>query len=217
MLSIADLPHGPSATTPALGYSSVDFRLAARAGNPIPTIRCGTFLVAGPRLTRCRFMHRLHENGPDHTVRVGLGLFKLECDTSDPAYGFTFGGLLTVDWCPDCTLCHLESEAPILGVAADPAATSAFLYAEFVALLARERAAWGTNDAGFEHALLALTPSQLFVASVATLADHLGRLPNTVEMPEYAAGKKALARAIHILQRNQRWPEHPATFGDLLR
>jgi hypothetical protein len=105
----------------------------------------------------------------------------------------------------DCTLCRLESTAPIFDMDCVLGSTRVFLYSEFLALLARRRAACA-NDAVFARKLAAAEPFTLFVATLSALETHLSRFRGAWSMEEFRRSLHCVRRAIFTLGAAGEWP-----------
>jgi hypothetical protein len=87
---------------------------------------------------------------------------------------FTFGGEVTLHVFPDRTYCRFTSPAPFFARSAgagrgDPGSV---IVEEIEALLARRRAAWRGDDAGFSRRLAAIEPTVLYAATLKSLDAH---------------------------------------------
>lgn len=213
------LPGGyvfrPSRYSPPIGHAGLDIELTDAPGARSGCIRAATFQVVASLPARRTFRDTRREDGDVATERVCAGCFRLRAANDDLIDGFTFGGRVCLCEAADCTLCRLESSAPLFDVASGPFSVDGFLCSEFGALLARRRALW-RQDAAFGRRLAAVDPFALFVAALAELEAYLPRFGGSVWMAEYRRGAAAVRRAIATLRAAGEWPEPPPALADLL-
>lgn len=213
------LPGGyvfcPSRYSPPIGHAGLEIELTDAPGARSGCIRAVTFPIVASQPSRRTFHDTRREDGAAETARVCAGCFRLRAGNDDFIGGFSFGGRVSLCETRDCTLCRLESSAPIFDVAFDLSSSVAFLCSEFGALLARRRALW-RDDSVFGRRLAAVDPFALFVATLVELDAYLPRFTGSVWMAEYRRGAAAVRRAIATLRAAGEWPEPPPALGGLL-
>lgn len=151
------------------------------------------------------------------TLRLCLGRIWLLDHAHRPVEAFTWGGTVSILDQGTYTSCHVTSPAPIFDLASAHADCWAVV-SELEAWLARCRASWGTNDAGFERCLAAIDPLTLLVASLCSLERTLQLLPLEIhEEMGYEAMHQIVDAAIDCLQRCGSWPQTVPSLTDLLR
>jgi hypothetical protein len=150
------------------------------------------------------------------TLRLCLGRIWLLDYAHRPVKAFTWGGTVSISDQDTYTSCRVTSPAPIFDLASANTDYSA-LVSELEAWLARCRASWGTDDAGFERCLAAIDPSTLLVASLCSLEQTLQLLP--LEIHE-EMGYESIHQIVHsvsvCLQHRGSWPQTVPTLTDLL-
>lgn len=120
---------------------------------------------------------------------------------------FTYGGELTIETNEQRTRCKFTSRAPILDLDL-PNSAQCLLATQSEVFLAKRRAAWAHNPAGFDRRLASLEPEQLFCALVIALREKYRRLPPSAD-PE-------TLRLIHYLNLEcGAIQEHGQAFNDL--
>ena len=151
-----------------------------------------------------------------HSLRLCLGRIWLVDHAEHPVEAFTWGGTATISDQGTYTICHVTSPAPIFDLASSNTHCLA-LVSELEAWLARCRASWGTDDAGFERCLAAIDPSTLLVASLCSLDQTLQQLPPQIqEEMGYEAMQQIVHTAIDCLQKCGSWPQMVPSLIDLL-
>ncbi len=213
-MNVGEFLFRPSRYTPSLGYDGLDVNLVSSAGPCAHTIRRATFPIVNPHLGERTFYDTGQENGKTETCRVCAGLFQLRAANDDLVRGVSFGGLVMVCKGENCTLCRLDSPAPVFYISEFISATSELLYSTFVAQLARRRAALG--DVEYAGRLKAADPFDLFVATLRTLDAYLGQFRGSWAMDGYRRARSAVRRAQQTLIHAGEWPAHPPELADLV-
>lgn len=212
------LPAGyrfrPSRYLSGIGYAGLDIALTERSPLERKAIRSATFIVAASPLARRTIHDRARPNGGSETMPVVMGTFRLLATNGDLIYGFSFGGRLEVTDRGDFSICRLESDAPVFAMEGGLDSPDVFLFAELEAALARRRAAWARDDAGFARRILGTPPRDLFRATLATLRRHLASL--TWAGDEFRTGARQIARAIAVLRAAGEWAEPMPELADVL-
>ncbi|MEW5868084.1 MAG: hypothetical protein AB1894_02325 [Chloroflexota bacterium] len=139
-----------------------------------------------------------------NTYRVCVGPVDVWDHRGKVFKAFTFGGALNILVEEDCTVCALESPAPILDLIADKD-MSITLAEEVEILLARRRAAWAGKDQEFEKRLANLDPFELYTTCLEVLRGQYEAFPHK-EMLSTQHLLRFLRAEIHDLQAQNRWP-----------
>ena len=129
-------------------------------------------------------------------------------------YYFTFGGSVAVAEEGDPLVYVLESAAPILqlGDAADGGAGQLAIEAE--ALLARTRARWGRDDAGFLRRLAWFDPQQLYAGTLNSMMSYLEQVPVVLNQAPELHG--LFRRERRWLQNTGQWPAAEVSLEQML-
>ena len=115
------------------------------------------------------------------TYQAAPGRIELRDRKDKVVEAFSFGGQLTVSRQPSFTRCVLHSYAPILelseSIHSGPTTEVTLFIEELEALLARSRAQWGREAAGYETRLLSIEPQTLFAAGWMGIVRQLHAMP----------------------------------------
>lgn len=213
------LPGGfvfyPSRYSPPIGHEGVAIDLVESRLLSAGCIRCATFLAATSRPGERTFHDIRGEDGESETVHVCPGLFRLRAASDNVLYGYSFGGNLCIHAEGDYSRCDFSSPAPVFDLADGVESTNVFLYSEFVALLARRRAAWN-DDTRFGRCLITADPFELFIATIVLLAEHLGSFRSSAWTEEYRRGAVVLRRWMATLREAGQWPLVPLRLEALM-
>lgn len=205
----------PSRYTPSIGHAGLDVVLTNSLNPPAGTIRAATFSISAPLPSPRTFHATNNENPEAEEFRVCAGNFRLVRDNHKVIQGFCFGGQLFAHNERNATICRLESTAPIYQMAYELSWPQAFVVSEFLAILARVRAAW-RNDTAFGQRLATADPFQLFIAMLAALDDFLGRFHDSVWVEDYRRGRRLVRQTIATLQASGAWPAAPPALDDII-
>jgi hypothetical protein len=161
------------------------------------------------RVTRLAYTRR-----PRGASHVCPGRVVLHDRADERVYYFTFGGSLAVAAEGDPLVYMLESAAPILrlGDAADPIAGQVAIEAE--AMLARTRARWGRDDAGFLRRLAHLEPPHLYAGTLKAMMSYLEQAP--VLQSQAPALHGLIYRERRWLQKKGQWPAVEVSLEQML-
>ncbi|MCL4296964.1 MAG: hypothetical protein KJ077_14600 [Anaerolineae bacterium] len=157
--------------------------------------------------------------GPSWTgtspLRVGPGRVILQDYRDKMVTAFTFGGKMEITNHSLYTSCELTSPAPIFHLVPgqDP---PTILVTEFESFLARRRAEWAGNEAGFEGRLAKIEPFTLFVVGLATIKEHMQHVPPQLRGQLYRQEAHVINEAIRTVQENGHWPVSLPTLAALL-
>jgi hypothetical protein len=208
----------PDADNLTFGYPRVDIYLTGQPVERFFDTHEAVFPVAGGNgLIELSVTHPwlgIGPPGPQHACAGRFHMYELDGDTH---YGFSLGGDLTIQASEQMTLCTLISEAPIFNLQDNPDSPGVLLADEFEALLARRRAAWGDNDAGYADRLNSLDPLVLFSACLSYLEQDLHSLPSSIRSrPRYQKINYALLAGRQAIEMGQRRPGPALRLEELL-
>ena len=205
----------PSRYSPPLGHDGLDVYLVTKTDACVNAIRHATFPTANPLPGELTFYDTHQQNGKLEIVRVCAGTFRLRAANNELVRGLSFGGLVQLCAEQDCTLCRLDSTAPVFYLSEFISSTREMLYSAFLALLARRRAALG-SDAEYARRLQAADPFQLFAATLRTLELYLGQFRGSWAMSGYRSALAAVRRAQKTLSDAGEWPAYTPELADLV-
>lgn len=95
---------------------------------------------------------------------IGLGQVSLRDRIDKRVKFFTFGGFLEATSIPGETVYSLRSPAPILDLNESPESVAEQLAFETEAMIAEQKARWGSNERGFSQRLAQISPLELYLA-----------------------------------------------------
>jgi hypothetical protein len=208
----------PDADSLTFGYPRVDIYLTGQPVERYFDAHKAIFPVAGGNgLLEMSVTHPWLSIGPPGPVHICAGRFHLFEPDGDTHYGFSLGGDLAIQVGEQMTVCTLTSDAPIFNLQDNPDLPGVLLADEFEALLARRRAAWGDNDAGYADRLASLDPLDLFIACLNYLEQDLHSLPSSVRSrPRYQKISHALVAGRQAVETGQRRPGPALHLEELL-
>jgi hypothetical protein len=147
-------------------------------------------------------------------IRAVAGQVDLHDRFDEVVTFFTFGGNLHASPEADLTFCTLTSPAPIIHLHAEPS-TASLLGIESQVILARRRAAWGTNRATYKARLAKADPFVLYVAMIEHLEGCYDCFP-----PDAREDVQDFINYLHATLRRLRhspdWPASVPSIEDLL-
>lgn len=100
---------------------------------------------------------------------IGPGQVSLRDRMDKRVKFFTFGGFLEATSIPGETVYSVRSPAPILDLNESPESVAEQLAFETEALIAEQRARWGSNESGFSQRLARISPLELYLAVVLSI------------------------------------------------
>jgi hypothetical protein len=207
----------PSRYSPKLGHPQVDIVLTSEPSGRFFDARSALFPISeGGRIRHVQITH------PPLTLeraRLCAGRISLHDHDDDLFDLFSFGGLLEIVDQGAYTLCRATSPAPILTLGESSDTVEAIVVSELEAMLARERAAWGTDDAGFDERLAAADPYLFFVAGLAEVRDRLylvaqGTSPSSFE--RYHQELRVVDHTIDGIRDSNGWPAAAPPISQIL-
>jgi hypothetical protein len=150
----------------------------------------------------------------EETIHACPGLVSLQDRKDRRVHFYTFGGSLDVTAAPGEHVYSLRSPAPLLRLSEPEESIPDWLAAETGALVARARAKWDTDEAGFGLCLASADPLLFYIA---TLKSILARR-EADQLPEETA--HGLSGAVLLekewLIQHHEWRSSPSSLLELL-
>lgn len=148
----------------------------------------------------------------EHPYRLGNefsfvpGRIRLEAYDGDVVEIMAFGGQAAVTVTDDETVCQVTSPAPFLPLNEDLESPFVLLESELEIVLAQSRAGWGKEEGRHLDRMSELEPMTLFVASIRTLEERLGRLSRVEDDPATRRALRQVREIHHLLDKMGQWP-----------
>lgn len=208
------LIYYPSRYDPPLGHAGFEVRLSDTPGERYFDAHRALFPIEqGGALRRLAVEHpyRLGEE-----LRFTAGRIRLEAFRGDVEEIVTFGGQAVVNVEGAETICRVTSSAPFLPLGERGESPYILLAGELEVILAESRAGWGRDESTHLDHLGEVDPMTLFVASLKTLEERLGRLVH-VERDDETRQALHLVHDMHRrLEQAGEWPSSNASLADIL-
>lgn len=200
--------------SPALGCAAVDVFLTHSPAGRFFDAASAEFKIGDGGVVK--FSKITHPWQSQQQLRVVPGHFSLTDHSGSMVQGYSMGGDLSISSEGDVTVCRLTSSAPIFDLRDDPDAVGRVLVGELESLIARRQAAWGLDDAGFNHRLTQVDPFQFFLASVAEIDDRLKNFQGAAPNTRLQAVKQTVRKIIDTLKNSGDWPASRPVLTDIL-
>ena len=208
------LIYYPSPYNPPLGHAGFEVRLSDTPGDRYFDAHRALFPVEhGGALRRLAVEHpyRLGEE-----LRFTSGRIRLEAHRGDVEEIVTFGGHAVVNVEGGETVCRVTSSAPFLPLAEGRETPFVLLAGELEVIMAESRAGWGRDESSHLDRLGEVEPMTLFVASLMTLEERLGRLAHVERDDETRQALHLVREMRHRLERAGQWPSSAAGLSEIL-
>lgn len=208
------LIYYPSRYNPPLGHTGFEVRLS---DNP-----SGRYFDAHRALFPVEHGGALRRLAVEHPYRLGeelhftSGRIRLVAHRGDVEEIVTFGGQAVVNVEGSETVCRVTSPAPFLPLSEGPESPFVLLAGELEVILAESRAGWGRDESYHLDRLGEVEPMKLFVASLKTLEERLGRLAHVERDNETRQALHLVRDMRHRLEQAGEWPSSAAGLADIL-
>jgi len=148
--------------------------------------------------------------------QLAPGLITISDRVEKKIEAFSFGGLLTIQSFPEKTSSLIISPAPILRLEPDNITTMAELLAEeMIKLLAVSKAEYLPKNKDFETRLASIPPLQLYIASLRSIMNIYGKIPDE-KSPKISQFKKFIRHIFSDVKDEEQIQYKGKNFEDLL-
>jgi hypothetical protein len=135
---------------------------------------------------------------------TGPGQVSLRDRTGKRANFFTFGGFLEATSIPGETVYSVRSPAPILDLNESSESVAEQLAFESEALIAEQKARWGSNERGFSQRLAEITPLEFYLAVLHSILQRYEE--NSALLLSFQQLYEALLGEKEWLVKKDQWP-----------
>ena len=208
------LIYYPSRYVPPLGHAGFEVRLSDTPGERYFDARRALFPVEQGGVLRRLAVEHPYRLGEE--VRFMSGRIRLEAHRGDVEEVVTFGGQAVVNVEGNETVCRVTSAAPFLPLGEGDKTPFALLAVELEVIMAESRAGWGRDESSHLDRLGNVEPLTLFVASLKTLEERLGRLAHVERGDETRQALHLVRDMRRRLEETGEWPSSAAGLADIL-
>lgn len=208
------LIYYPSRYDPPLGHSGFEVRLSDNPSGRYFDAHRALFPVEHGGALRRLAVENPYRLGKD--LRFTSGRIRLEAYRGDVEEIVTFGGQAEINVEGNETVCRVTSTAPFLPLGEGSGTPFVLLAGELEVILAESRAGWGKNESSHLDRLGEVEPMTLFVASLKTLEERLGRLAHVEHDDETRQALHLVREMRRRLEQAGEWPSSAAGLTDIL-